>query len=103
MATCAKAFAGRWSSTSTCLYLRLSFQQRHDFGVLTHRVCRARRSGEAGRPNRQWLPVAITIVSRGCMLRIFVAVATVGRPRLAQETIDLLADQTRQPDGILAV
>src|SRR5262245_25392951 len=37
------------------------------------------------------------------MLRIFVAVATVGRPALAQETIDLLAAQTRPPDGILAV
>jgi hypothetical protein len=37
------------------------------------------------------------------MLRIHVAIATVGRASLARQTIDLLAGQSRQPDGVIAV
>lgn len=37
------------------------------------------------------------------MLRIHIAIATVGRPALLRETIDLIARQTRQPDGVLVV
>ncbi|NMN06364.1 MULTISPECIES: glycosyltransferase [unclassified Novosphingobium] len=37
------------------------------------------------------------------MLRIHVAIATVGRANLARETIDLLAGQSRRPDGVLVV
>ncbi len=37
------------------------------------------------------------------MLRIHVAIATVGRASLARQTIDLLAGQSRQPDGVIVV
>ena len=37
------------------------------------------------------------------MLRIHVAIATVGRASLARQTIDLLAGQSRQPDGLIVV
>jgi len=37
------------------------------------------------------------------MLRIHVAIATVGRAGLARQTIDLLGGQSRQPDGVLVV
>lgn len=37
------------------------------------------------------------------MLRIHVAIATVGRAALARKTIDLLAGQSRRPDGVLVV
>lgn len=37
------------------------------------------------------------------MLRIHVAIATVGRASLARQTIDLLAGQSRQPDGVIAI
>jgi hypothetical protein len=37
------------------------------------------------------------------MLRIHVAIATVGRASLARQTINLLAGQSRQPDGVIAV
>jgi hypothetical protein len=37
------------------------------------------------------------------MLRIHVAIATVGRASLARQTIDLLAGQSRPPDGVIAV
>lgn len=36
-------------------------------------------------------------------LRIFVVVATVGRAEVTRRTVDLLADQTRPPDGVLVV
>jgi Predicted glycosyltransferases len=35
------------------------------------------------------------------MARIFVVIATVGRPDLACRTVDLLADQTRPADGVI--
>lgn len=34
-------------------------------------------------------------------LRIFVAIATIGRAELVRRTVDLLADQTRPPDGVV--
>jgi hypothetical protein len=37
------------------------------------------------------------------MLRIHVAIATAGRAALLCETVELLAQQTRQPDGVLIV
>lgn len=37
------------------------------------------------------------------MLRIHIAIATVGRPALLRETVDLIARQTRAPDGVLVV
>lgn len=37
------------------------------------------------------------------MLRIHIAIATVGRPALLRETVDLIALQTRRPDGVLIV
>lgn len=37
------------------------------------------------------------------MLRIHVVIATVGRPELVRRTVDLIASQTRQPDGVLLV
>jgi len=37
------------------------------------------------------------------MLRIHIVIATVGRPALLRETLDLIAGQTRQPDGVLIV
>lgn len=37
------------------------------------------------------------------MLRIHIAIATVGRPALLRETVDLIARQTRRPDGVLVV
>lgn len=37
------------------------------------------------------------------MLRIHVAIATVGRASLARQTIDLLAGQSRRPDGVIVV
>ena len=37
------------------------------------------------------------------MLRIHIAIATVGRPALVRETVDLIARQTRLPDGVLIV
>jgi glycosyltransferase involved in cell wall biosynthesis len=37
------------------------------------------------------------------MLRIHIAIATVGRPALLRETVDLIARQTRRPDGVLIV
>ena len=36
-------------------------------------------------------------------MRIFVVVATVGRPELTRKTVDLLADQTRPADGVIVV
>lgn len=36
-------------------------------------------------------------------LRLFVVVATVGRAELTRRTVDLLAEQTRPPDGIIVV
>lgn len=35
------------------------------------------------------------------MIRIFVGIATVGRPDLVRRTVDILADQTRAADGIV--
>lgn len=35
------------------------------------------------------------------MLRIFVAIATVGRAELARRTVDMLADQSRPADGVV--
>ena len=37
------------------------------------------------------------------MLRIHIAIATIGRPALLRETVDLIARQTRLPDGVLIV
>ncbi|WP_298189280.1 glycosyltransferase family 2 protein [Novosphingobium sp.] len=37
------------------------------------------------------------------MLRIHIAIATIGRSALLRETIDLIARQTRPPDGVLVV
>jgi glycosyltransferase involved in cell wall biosynthesis len=37
------------------------------------------------------------------MLRIHICIATVGRPALLRQTVDLIARQTRQPDGVLIV
>lgn len=37
------------------------------------------------------------------MLRIHVAIATVGRPELLRRTVDLITRQTRLPDGVLIV
>lgn len=37
------------------------------------------------------------------MTKVFVVVATVGRAALTRETIDLLANQTRRPDGVIVV
>lgn len=37
------------------------------------------------------------------MLRIFIAIATIGRPALLRETVDLIARQTRRPDGVMIV
>lgn len=37
------------------------------------------------------------------MSRLFVIVATVGRGELTHRTVDLLADQTRPPDGVIVV
>lgn len=37
------------------------------------------------------------------MLRIHIVIATVGRPALLRETVDLIARQTRRPDGVLIV
>ena len=37
------------------------------------------------------------------MLRIYIAIATVGRPALLREIVDLVAQQTRPPDGVLIV
>ncbi|KUR70629.1 glycosyl transferase family 2 [Novosphingobium fuchskuhlense] len=36
-------------------------------------------------------------------MRIHIAIATVGRPALLRETVDLIARQTRRPDGVLIV
>lgn len=36
-------------------------------------------------------------------MRLFVVVATVGRAALTRQTVDLLAEQTRPPDGIVVV
>lgn len=35
------------------------------------------------------------------MLKIYIVVATVGRPELVRHTVDLLADQTRPADGVI--
>lgn len=35
------------------------------------------------------------------MLKIYIVVATVGRPELVRHTVDLLADQTRPADGVV--
>jgi glycosyltransferase involved in cell wall biosynthesis len=37
------------------------------------------------------------------MLRIHIVIATVGRPALLRETVDLIARQTRMPEGVLIV
>lgn len=37
------------------------------------------------------------------MSKLFVVIATVGRPQLVRETVDLLADQTRPADGVVVV
>lgn len=37
------------------------------------------------------------------MMKIFVLVASVGRAELTRRTVDLLADQTRPPDGVIVV
>ncbi|MEI6643561.1 MAG: glycosyltransferase family A protein [Novosphingobium sp.] len=37
------------------------------------------------------------------MLRIHICIATVGRPALLRQTVDLIATQTRQPDGVIIV
>jgi glycosyltransferase involved in cell wall biosynthesis len=37
------------------------------------------------------------------MLRIYIVIATVGRPALLRETVDLIARQTRAPQGVLIV
>jgi len=36
-------------------------------------------------------------------LRIFIAIATVGRPEITSQTVDLLKLQTRRPDGVVVV